>query len=451
MFKRNILNTLLIWKDKKERKPLIIRGARQVGKTSAVNLFAQDEFDSYLYINLEQEDNLALFSKTQPIKDIIQIIQIKYNKKIIPGKTLIFIDEIQNSDIAMGQLRYFYEEMPQLHVIAAGSLLEVKMKKEGFSFPVGRVEYCYMYPVTFDEFLRALGDLELLEYLDNVNADSIISEEIHQLSLKKFHEYMIVGGMPEAVSTYIKTKTYIDVDSVYESILTGFKDDVYKYSSFAKSKYLQFVIEHAPEYAGLPVKYEKFGRSSFRSREMSEAFDVLEKAMIISRVYSSYSKEIPILNNMKKLPKLIYLDIGLINYKLGVRKEIINIPDIGAVFHGQLSEQIVGQALQAFSMNKNENLSYWYRLNKGSISEVDYLVNINNKPVPIEVKSGKTGTLKSLHNFIDESNNNFAVRVYSGNLIQENIKTPKEKKYTLFSVPFYLLYRLEELVGKSNV
>lgn len=448
MFKRNINKFLISWKNKDNRKPLVIRGARQVGKTSAVNLFARDEFDSYIYINLEQEDNLALFSKTQPIKDVIQIIQIKYNKKIIPGKTLIFIDEIQNSDIAMGQLRYFYEEMPAVHVIAAGSLLEVKMKKEGFSFPVGRVEYCYMYPVTFDEFLLASGNRELLEYLDNLHANTVIPEEVHQVSLKKFHEYMIVGGMPEAVSAYIKTKTYIDVDPVYESILTGFKDDVHKYSGFAKSKYLQFIIEHAPEYAGLPIKYEKFGGSSFHSREMSEAFDVMEKAMIISRVHASYSKEIPILNNMKKLPKLIYLDIGLINYKLGVRKEIINVPDINAVFHGQLSEQIVGQTLQTFSVNKNENLSYWYRLNKGSISEVDFLMNINNTLVPIEVKSGKTGTLKSLHNFIDESNNSFAVRIYSGHLVQEKIKTPKQKKYTLFSVPFYLLYRLELFHGE---
>jgi predicted AAA+ superfamily ATPase len=160
MFPRKIHNFFLEWKNRKNRKPLVIRGARQVGKTSSVNLFASDSFKTYIYINLELEDNLALFSKMNPIHELIQAIQLKFNKKVVPGSTLIFIDEVQNSSIAMNQLRYFYEEITELHVIAAGSLLEVKIKSEGFSFPVGRVEYCYMYPVTFDywsgECLRLL-------------------------------------------------------------------------------------------------------------------------------------------------------------------------------------------------------------------------------------------------------------------------------------------------------
>lgn len=151
MFQRFINKFFLEWKNRKNRKPLVVRGARQVGKTSAVNLFAEDSFKTYIYINLELENNLALFSRMNPVRELAQSIQLKFNKKIIPGSTLIFLDEVQNSSIAMNQLRYLYEEMPALHVVAAGSLLEVKMKSEGFSFPVGRVEYCYMYPVTFEE------------------------------------------------------------------------------------------------------------------------------------------------------------------------------------------------------------------------------------------------------------------------------------------------------------
>ena len=231
--------------------------------------------------------------------------------------------------------------------------------------------------------------------------------------------------------------------------MTGFKDDVLKYASIAKAKYIQYLIEHASKYIGLSVKYENFGGSGFRSREMSEAFDVLEKAMIISRVYASASKQLPMVNNIKKSPKLLYLDTGLVNYRAGLRTEIMNIQDINSVYHGQLSEQITGQALLSLATRKNINLSYWYREQKGSISEIDYLISSNNKLIPVEVKSGKSGTLKSLHNFIDESRNNFAVRIYSGMMSIEKILTPNKKQFILFSVPFYLLHRIEQLLEEA--
>ena len=446
MFERSINKFFLEWKDRTKRKPLVIRGARQVGKTSAVNLFAVNSFKTYIYINLEQGDNLALFSRMNPVREVIQAIQLKFNKKIITGTTLIFIDEIQNSGIAMNQLRYFYEEMPDLHVAAAGSLLEVKMKSEGFSFPVGRVEYCYMYPVTFEEYLSAMGETESLHYINSVKPEKKIPVEIHNTLMKKYQEYLLVGGMPEAVARYAETKSLIDVDPVYESILTGFKDDVLKYASVAKAKYIQYLIEHAPKYIGLSIKYENFGGSGFRSREMSEAFDVLEKAMIISRVYASASGQLPIVNNLKKSSKLLYLDTGLVNYQAGLRTEIMNIQDINAVYHGQLSEQITGQTFLSQAIRKNVNLSYWYREQKGSISEIDYLISSHNKLIPVEVKSGKTGTLRSLHNFIDENRSNFAIRIYSGVIGIEKIRTPNKKQFALFSIPFYLLHRIERLL-----
>lgn len=446
MFQRAINKFFLEWKNRGKRKPLVIRGARQVGKTSAVNLFAKNSFKTYIYINMEQEDNLALFSRMSPLHELIQAVQLKFNKKIVPETTLIFIDEIQNSGIAMNQLRYFYEEMPDLHVAAAGSLLEVKMKSEGFSFPVGRVEYCYMYPVVFEEYLAVMGETESLHYINSVKADKKIPPEIHNTLMKKYHEYLLVGGMPEAVARYAETKSLIDVDPVYESILTGFKDDVLKYASLAKAKYIQYLIEHSSKYAGLSIKYENFGGSGFRSREISEAFDVLEKAMIVHRVYASASKQLPVVNNLKKSPKLLYLDTGLVNYQVGLRTEIMNIQDINAVYHGQLSEQIVGQSLRSLATGKNINLSYWYREQRGSISEIDYLISFHNRLFPVEVKSGKSGTLRSLLNFIDESSNNFAIRIYSGMMKIEKIRTPNKKQFSLFSIPFYLLHRMEQLL-----
>ena len=445
MFHRNIEKFLSDWKDSKGRKPLVIRGARQVGKTSAVHQFGRDEFETYIYINLELEDNAALFARMQPVRELLQLIQLKFNKKISPGSTLLFIDEVQNSDVAMNQLRYFYEEMPDLHVVAAGSLLEVKIKSEGFSFPVGRVEYCYLHPVTFDEFLAAQGEQEALNYIFSLKLDAVITEEIHTMMMKKFHSYLLVGGMPEAVARYVETRSFIDVDPVYESILTGLRDDVLKYASSAKVKYIQHIIEHASKYVGLQIKYEKFGESNFRSREMSEAFDVLEKAMIVSRVFASASKQVPLMSNLKKFPKLLHLDIGLVNYQIGMRNEIAMMDDINAVYHGQVGEQIVGQTLLAMNTLRNENLHYWYRGKKGATSELDYLIIVNNRLVPVEVKSGKTGTLRSLHNFMDESRSEFAFRIYSGNMRSEVLTTANGKKFTLFSIPFYLLFRIHEL------
>jgi predicted AAA+ superfamily ATPase len=446
MFHRNIESLLLEWKNKKNRKPLVLRGARQVGKTSAVHQFGGSEFETYIYINLEIADHAALFSRILPVRELLQILQLKFNKKITPGAALIFIDEVQNSDIAMNQLRYFYEEMPELHVIAAGSLLEVKMKSEGFSFPVGRVEYYYLHPATFDEFLAATGETEALNYLSSVREDTVIQEEIHAMMLKKFHSYLLVGGMPEAVARFAETRSFKEVDPVYESILTGLRDDVFKYASVAKAKYIQHIIEHASKYVGLPIKYERFGESNFRSREMSDAFDVLEKAMIVSRVFASTSKQMPLISNLKKAPKLLHLDMGLVNYHLGMRAEIAMMEDINAAYHGQLGEQIAGQTMIAMNTVKNPNLLYWNREQKGATSEVDYLMVFNGRLTPVEVKSGRTGSLRSLHIFIDESACNFALRIYSGNMKTERIRTPGGKMFTLFSVPFYLLFKIHALL-----
>ncbi len=303
-----------------------------------------------------------------------------------------------------------------------------------------------MHPVTFEEYLSAMKETEALHYINSIKPEKKIPSEIHNTLMKKYQEYLLVGGMPEAVAKYAETKSLIDIDPVYESILTGFKDDVLKYASMAKAKYIQYLVEHASKYIGLPVKYENFGGSNFRSREMSEAFDVLEKAMVISRVYASASNQLPIVNNLKKSPKLLYLDTGLVNYQAGLRTEIMNIKDINAVYHGQLSEQITGQTLLSRAIRKNINLSYWYREQKGSISEIDYLISCHNRLIPVEVKSGKSGTLRSLLNFIDESRNNFAVRIYSGVLGIEKIRTPNKKQFALFSIPFYLLHRIEQLL-----
>ena len=446
MFNRDILNFFDKWFRKEKRKPLVIRGARQVGKTVAATLFGNKNFKDMVVLNLEKDEYLSMFQRLMPIPDLIQLIQLRTGKKIIPGSTLLFIDEIQNSQIAMTQMRYFYEELPELHVIAAGSLLEVKIKKEGFSFPVARVEYCYMYPVTFYEFLEAIGNMETLEYIKNLDYKSGIPEEIHSVLLKKYYEYVIVGGMPEAVAEYIESRSFIELDPIYESIMTGFKDDVYKYTSKAKVPYLQHVIEQSPKFAGKSIKYENFGESGFRSREMKDAFDVIEKAMIVKRVFSSNSTRIPIIENQKKSPKIVFLDSGLVNYSLGVREDLFTTSDLNIIFQGQIAEQIVGQTLQTLSHARLYNFAYWFRDSKNSLAEIDFLIQQKSKIIPVEVKSGKTGHLKSLSLFMNRSSTPVAIRIYSGNLYIQDIERADGSTYKLLSLPFYMVHRLQEIV-----
>ncbi len=449
MFKRKIHDYFKKWSNSDHRKPLIIRGARQVGKTVAIQMFAQTHFKELIYLNLDKEDHLALFQKTLSMPDLIQLIELKMGKKIIPKQTLLFIDEIQNSATAMMQLRYFYEDMPALHVMAAGSLLEVKMKKEGFSFPVGRVEYAYMYPVTFDEFLIANHDEFTHEYIHKLTPHSLIPDEMHNLLIKKYGEYLLVGGMPEAVAQYVETKSLIDNDKIYTSILTGFKDDVFKYATKIKARYIQHVIEHSPQYAGQTVTYEKFGESGFRSREMKEAFDILDKSMLINRIYASSSSDLPIINKLRKSPKLLFLDIGLMNYYLGLRSDILNTHDFNNLAKGRMAEQAVGQALTSLSFSKQMSLSYWCREKKGSVSKVDFILPFQNKVIPIEVKSGKVGHLKSLHNFMTQCPHHLAIRVCANTCALETIKIPNSKNYTLLTIPFYLLHHLPFLLEKT--
>lgn len=346
----------------------------------------------------------------------------------------------------MTQMRYFYEEVPGLHVMAAGSLLEIKIKQEGFSFPVGRVEYCYMFPATFYEFLEAMGDTETLNFIKNMGHTTQIAEEIHRVLLKKYYEYVMVGGMPEAVAEYVQSRSFLDLDPIYESLLTGFKDDVYKYARATQVPYLQHVIEHSPKFAGKSIIYEKFGESGFKSREIKDAFDVMEKAMLVKRVYAATSTAMPIMENLRKAPKLLFLDSGLVNYALGVREELFMTHDLNGIFQGQIAEQIVGQALQTFSNGRQFKFSYWFRDSKNSVAEIDFLIQWKTWLIPIEVKSGATGRLKSLHLFMEENPAPVAIRVHSGNLFIQDIQRANGSTFKLISLPFYLIYRLEEIL-----
>lgn len=444
MFKRNILNLLNKWKLADNRKPLIIRGARQTGKTLAVEMFGRS-FSNYVYLNLERDADKQIFERGRDLEDIISAIELAKKQALKEKNTLLFIDEIQNSQKALQMLRYFYEDYPDIYVIAAGSLLEAVMKREGFSFPVGRVSFLYLYPVTFDEFLSAIGEDGLLEHLKGATLSSPPSPVIHEMAIKIFRHYLMVGGMPEVVAKYASSRTFQPLARIKEELIESFEEDIAKYSTTAESKYVKHVLRFAPNHAGERIKYENFADGGYKSREMKRAFDLLEYAMLVTRVYGNPETVPPIRPNFNVAPKLLFLDSGLVAHKLGLGENEMHVKDLNSLFRGAITEQIVGQAFCSAEMEKRASPFFWYRNAPGSTAETDYLFQHNGKLIPIEVKSGKSGRLRSLHQFMLASSNDVAVRLYSGELCKETVSL-ENKQYNLISVPLYLQWRLDDLL-----
>lgn len=442
MFNRNILEYLEKWKVKKSRKPLILRGARQVGKTYAVKLFAEKYFNNnFIYINLDKAEDYELFKDVKSLIDFERIVDIVLQRKIIPGETLIFIDEIQNAPSLIELLRFFYEDRPNLYVLAAGSLLEVKIEKQGLAMPVGRVEYAFVHPLTFFEFLEAIKEKELLDFLKKVTLKDNMLKSIHTRALKLFYDYTLIGGMPEIVSLYFEKSSQQELNSLYSSLLTAYAEDIYKYSTSAEVKYIRHVLEQAPYFAGERITYEKFGGSIYRSREMSEAFEVLEKAMIVRQILASKSYELPIIAQRKRAKKLLYLDSGFVNFKNNIQSQYINLNDLSGLYRGKIAEQIVGQNIIAGALYEEQPLYYWAKEKPKGSAEVDFCLPFKGKIVGIEVKSGHPAKLVSLLSFGASIQNHKLFRIWSGSFKKELISS-SGKKYQVTSLPFYLINRL---------
>ncbi|OGC24459.1 hypothetical protein A3J90_04880 [candidate division WOR-1 bacterium RIFOXYC2_FULL_37_10] len=448
MFKRKIEENLLLWKEKNNRKPLIIRGARQTGKTTLVRNLSK-LFQGFVELNLEKDDAKKLFSEVKNAKDILKDIELFVNKKIIPSKTLLFIDEIQNSAEAIKSLRYFYEEVPELHIISAGSLLEVRMKKEGWSFPVGRVEFLYLYPTTFEEFLNALGENNLLEYLGKYRPNEPLSEVIENKLFGLLSDYMIIGGMPEVIKEYLKSKDLITIKKCHDDLILSFKEDFVKYAKHSEVEYLKLLWDKIPFETGKRIKYSKLGGEHNSSRSISNAFDILHEAMLVERIYPTTSISLPLVLKFKASPKAMFLDIGLCAHVLNLKKEQIKEKLINPSYGGGLFEEFCAQEFMALNFYDRNELYFWMREEKGASSEVDFILNIEGNLVPVEVKSSTQGSLKSLHQFLYRSNQKTAIRVYSGKLKYEqmSVTLPNgiELNYNLLSIPFFILYRIKEL------
>ncbi len=434
--KRSVEKNLLQWKENPERKPLIVSGARQVGKTFIIEKFGKEHFEEVLSINFEEmkEVRKAFEGDLSPSL-ILRDLSTRFNRPITPGKTLLFFDEIQACPNALLSLRFFKEQMPELHLIAAGSLLEFILGDDRFSFPVGRVEYLFVRPMSFIEFLEAKGDRAAHLWLQEATPHQPIGAATHASLLGAIKEYFIVGGMPEAVSSFLGTQQFLGIDRIHQNLLNTYENDLGKYPKSSQQKFMKLLFEAAPRLVGEHFKYAKIHPHA-QGRDYLESLEVLSETGIIHRVFANSASGIPLAaqKNEKRF-KLLFLDVGLLPQSV---QAIIDSEDLTLINNGKLAEQFVGQELIAYAKPyARSTLFYWEREKKGSDAEIDYVAEIGTQIVPIEVKAGAKGHLRSLRQFMSEKKVPFGVRIS---------QAPLSLKNEILSVPFYMIQELPRLM-----
>lgn len=453
---RQQLQFLSTWLQNKNRKPLIIRGARQVGKSTLVELFAKQHQLSLRNVNLERHPELSsIFSGKAP-EHILQQIEFLPNMGSIGKDILLFLDEIQAVPEAIPALRYFYEDMPELPVVCAGSLLEFALKDHSFSMPVGRIQYLHMGPMTFSEFLSALGEERLKNFIDTYEPGQEIGDIVHQRLLHLLRSYYAIGGMPEAVAVFAESHSYKDVSEVHNSIIETYRDDFPKYAGSRNQNRMLNVFNFAARNVGVKIKYSNISAQD-QSVTIKKDIALLTMARVVGKVVHSHCSGLPLQADLEeKIYKLLFLDVGLMNAICGLDwRSISQMDDIKLINQGAIAEQFIGQHLQAMLADKpNRELNYWLREGRSANAELDFVIGLRGKIIPIEVKSGTTGTLKSLHQFMGMKQAPLAIRfdtkLPTVNQIDTVINMNKQRqqvKYTLISLPLYLVERLDAIVG----
>lgn len=406
------------WATGENRKPLLLRGARQVGKSTAVKELSR-RFESYVEINFEKLPQYkALFNEDLDVKRIITQISAIYGVSIQPGKTLLFLDEIQECPNAVMALRFFKEDLPELHVIAAGSLLEFALN-ELPTFGVGRIHSMFMYPMTFDEFLLANGQNLLLEARNQASIERPLPEALHNKLVEQLRIYMLVGGMPEAVKTWVETHDFLKCQKIQDDILVAYGDDFPKYKKNVDPVILRLTLRSAAVQATRKFVYSRVG-SDYKTHEIKKAVELLILAGILHPVTHTDANGLPLGSETdSSYMKLLLLDTGLLlrllNMSLGdisdITTQILTGSADDLANKGPMAEHIVGlEMLHYMSPNVRHELYYWVRHSKNSQAEVDYISNHLQVVVPIEVKADRQGGMKSLWGFMRDKKLHYAVR-----------------------------------------
>lgn len=420
---RKIDSELVKWSKETNRKPLLIRGARQVGKSFAVRELGR-KFDYFVEINFDQrEDVRVLFEKNLSPQEICNNLSLLYNTPIIPGQTLLFFDEIQACIPAISSLRYFYEKYNELHVIAAGSLLEFALE-ELPTFGVGRIRSMFVYPFCFEEFLIATGNNMLSQAIQNANFQNPLTEAVHSKALSLLKNFLILGGMPEVVATYVNGKSMLESMMVLDDLLISYKDDFAKYKKRVPSARISEVYESVMKNASKQFQYS--GTADANIKQIKEALNLLIMSGLVIPVTHTSANGIPLgaeVNSKKK--KLLPLDTGLYQRLLGLNlSDIVLSDDLDLINKGAIAEIFVGLELKkTASCYIRDELYFWKREEKNSNAEVDYLLQIGEDIIPIEVKSGKKGSMRSIHLFLAEKKSKYGIRCSTENFnIMDNIK-----------------------------
>ncbi|MGA1867820.1 MAG: ATP-binding protein [bacterium] len=451
---RFALDYLKEWKNRLSRKPLVIRGARQVGKTYLIREFAK-EFDTYIEINLETDQTIIpYFEKDDPIQ-ALRLLELHYNKKIIKESTLLFLDEIQAAPKIFAKLRYFYEKVPELYIVAACSLLEFVIEEHYFSMPVGRIEYMHLGPMSFQEFLIANENAKVAKFLSHYSVEDDFPIPLHTKLLELFKIYLTIGGMPESINSYTLQKSYQECDRIKANILTTYIDDFGKYGRRVNYQRTLLVFKAIPGSVGKKFKYVHISREQ-RAKDLATSLHMLSLARICYKVHHSSCQGIPLgaLTDMK-IFKLLFLDVGLLLSACGLSMLHVEKADnLLLVNAGSICEQFIGQhLLYRQEYYREPELHYWIREKSGSNAEIDYVVASGEHIVPIEVKAGKAGSLKSLHMFVSSRRLPLAVRTNTDipSLVRSKGKMPTGTAYDyhLLSIPCYMIEHVDRLVNEA--
>jgi predicted AAA+ superfamily ATPase len=444
---RNIDPVLLAWTREADRKPLVLRGARQTGKTEAVRRLAE-HFDLFLELNLERYEDLGLVRSCRSAGELLTALAARHNLPRFPARTLLFLDEIQESAEAVAWLRFLREDYPQIYVVAAGSLLEVRLQERGFSFPVGRVTFRVMRPFTFFEFLAANEKEVLSRHLDAaVSEGRPIPPALHEQALELLRDYLLVGGMPEAVARWVAERNPATVRGVHRDLVQALAEDLQRFGNLREVGYLEAAFENLRHHYGLRFRYESFA-PGYRSQLMKNALAKLEAALLIHRALPTSSLELPLRERPRSAAKLLPLDVGLALHTMGTGFETMRGLPLGQVLDGRMAEIFAGQQLLASAPGFPGELFFWVSESSRSNAEVDYLVPIGGRPVPIEVKSAAAGSLKSLHQFLWRAHLSSGIRLHAGLFADEKlqVRMPEgDLSYRLLSLPLYLAEKVPAL------
>lgn len=442
------------WLAQPGRKPLIVRGARQVGKTWLVRELAQSTGKTLVELNFEKQPWLAEnFLSNEPSR-ILSELQADLGRTIDPARAILFLDEIQAAPKLLASLRWFYEEMPELPVIAAGSLLEFALKEHDFSMPVGRIMYCHVNPLTFFEFLEASGQGHLLESLRKAAVEGVLPSRLHGRAMEYFAEYCLVGGLPEIVAAWIADQNDSRRLQLQQDLLSTYRDDFNKYRRHVSADLLRHVLESVPKQTGGNFVYSQVD-SDTSHRHLKLALEMLLLAGICHRIEHTAANGLPLgAEGNARLFKVLMLDIGIGSVQLGLsRLSFRSLEEVVWADKGRIAEQFVGQHLRGLSAPwEDPRLFYWQRTG-GRQGEIDYLHQHGTQIVPIEVKSGRAGAMKSLHAFMQQKQLPLAVRLDT-NLpsVQDmdvRTTTGERSRYRLLSLPLYMTETLPSALERS--